>query len=443
MAPALAPALLPAHGVGNRHDLPLPFTFVVVGAVVALVVSFAALTLWRARPRDPADAGRPLPHAVAAVLDARPVRAVLAGLAGLLALVTLAALFVGSDRPDNPAPYVVFVWLWVGLPFLSLLLGPVWRVLDPVRRAHGVLSRSARVDPAAGLRPLPPWVGYRPAALGLLAFAWLELVQPDRATRSVLLVYVVAYLVVTLPVSLVAGRSWFRRGDPFGVLSELYGALALLGRRQDGRRVLRGPVAGAAGVPRAPGLLAAVSVMLGTTAYDGVQGQLAWTSAVQSSPSPLLWQAAGLLGVIGVVAATAGGAGAVAARVAGRPVRGVPTAFATSLVPVAAGYVVAHYWSLLVYGGQETWKLLADPLGTGADLLGVGGLTPSTALIQPQLTAVVQVVAIVTGHVVGLVVAHDVAVRLFPRRAAVLGQVPVLVVMVGYTVAGLLLLFAA
>jgi len=84
---------------------------------------------------------------------------------------------------------------------------------------------------------------------------------------------------------------------------------------------------------------------------------------------------------------------------------------------------------------------LIDPLVTGADWLGLGGLTVSSALVAPAIVANVQVVAIVVGHVCGVVVAHDRAVRLFPRRAAVLGQLPLLVLMVALTCLGLFLLF--
>ena len=117
-------------------------------------------------------------------------------------------------------------------------------------------------------------------------------------------------------------------------------------------------------------------------------------------------------------------------------------AFAPSLVPIAAGYVIAHYWSLAVFGGQITWVLLSDPLGTGANLLGTAGLQPNAALIEPTLVATIQAAAIVIGHIMGIVHAHERALTLFPRRTAVLGQLPMLVLMVGYTCGGLLLLFS-
>jgi hypothetical protein len=104
---------------------------------------------------------------------------------------------------------------------------------------------------------------------------------------------------------------------------------------------------------------------------------------------------------------------------------------------------VAHYWSLLVLIGQQTVIQLSDPLGTGANWLGTGGRGIDTTLAGPGFVAVLQVTAVVTGHVLGVVLAHDRAVRLLPRRRAVVGQVPLLVLMVGYTVGGLTLLFAS
>ncbi|MGH8939954.1 MAG: hypothetical protein ACRDV2_11485, partial [Actinomycetes bacterium] len=107
------------------------------------------------------------------------------------------------------------------------------------------------------------------------------------------------------------------------------------------------------------------------------------------------------------------------------------------------GYVVAHYWSLLVLIGQQTVIQLSDPLGTGANWLGTGDWGIQASLADPGLTSVIQVAAVVTGHLLGVVLAHDRAVLLLPRRRAVVGQIPLLVLMVGYTVGGLTLLFAA
>ena len=85
---------------------------------------------------------------------------------------------------------------------------------------------------------------------------------------------------------------------------------------------------------------------------------------------------------------------------------------------------------------------MTDPLGTGSDLLGTANLTPNDLLIQPTLVATVQAVSIVIGHLLGVLAAHERAITVLDRRAAVIGQIPLMVVMIFYTVSGLTILFA-
>ena len=116
---------------------------------------------------------------------------------------------------------------------------------------------------------------------------------------------------------------------------------------------------------------------------------------------------------------------------------------APSLLPIAAGYLVAHYYSLLAFQGPRTLALLSDPLGTGADWLGTGGVTPwAVARSSPTLVAVVQAGSSSSATCSACVVAHERAIRILPHRAAVVGQVPLMVLMIGYTVGGLSLLFS-
>ncbi|MGH8827077.1 MAG: hypothetical protein ACRDVZ_05620 [Jiangellaceae bacterium] len=137
-------------------------------------------------------------------------------------------------------------------------------------------------------------------------------------------------------------------------------------------------------------------------------------------------------------------AGTAAAGAAGTTAsRRLPLAFAHSLVPIVVGYLVAHYFSLFLFEGQHTLILASDPLGTGADLFGLAGRQVNFSLANPMTIATVQVPAVVTGYVVGVIAAHDRAVRLFLPRRAVLGQLPLVVLMIGYTIGGLALLFAA
>jgi hypothetical protein len=438
-----------AHGIGGRQDLPVPFSYALVGAVAALVVSFAALgLLWRTPRLDGPRAGHPLPRGVAGAVDAAAFRwgVRVAGLAAT-AFVAVAAL-AGPDNAGNPTASVVYVLFWVGLVPASLLLGPVWRLLNPLRTLHLLLARTLRADPADGLRTLPAWVGTWPAAATLLAFAWTELVSSDPASLTTLRTFFALYAGVVLLGAAVFGARWFDAADGFEVYSTLVGRLAPFGRREDGTLVVRSPLQGLDTQPPLPGLVAVVVVLLGTTAYDGLSNSPWWVSVVQGGDlgSPTLTGTLGLAGTVlafgaAYTAATlAAGRMGEAGSVAGR--RHVPRAFAHSVVPVAVGYVVAHYFSLLVFEGQRAVILLSDPLVTGADLFGTAVRGVDFTVVSPTTIAVVQVLAVVAGHVVGVVAAHDRAVRLFPRRQALAGQIPLLLLMVAFTLAGLLLLFA-
>src|SRR5579885_3289638 len=139
-------AALPAHGIGSREDLPLPFSLLLIGAAAALVVSFVALgVLWKT-PRLRSTDGRLLPPAVALALDSPPVRALFVGLNMLVTAWTLLALVAGPDTANNPVPYVVYVWLWVGLAFCSMVFGGIWRLVNPVRWLRRGLLALGRVD---------------------------------------------------------------------------------------------------------------------------------------------------------------------------------------------------------------------------------------------------------------------------------------------------------
>lgn len=434
-------ALLPAHGVGSRQDLPLPFGLLLTGAALALVISFLALGLLWKQPRLRPTDGRLLPPALALALDSPAVRGAFGALSLALTAWTLLALLGGKDDANNPVPYVVYVWLWVGLALLSMVFGPIWRVLNPIRWLHRGILAAARVSADFSLARYR--AGYWPAALGLFAFTWLELIAPDNDTLPVLRVAILGFILISLVLALAFGRDYLDTGDPFEAWSGLFGTLSPLGRREDRRWVLRTPLHGPNQLATKPGLLATASVMLGGTAYDGFSGETWWYTFVQSSALPArLWETAALLTICLVVAGSLYAAAALSASLARVPLRGVATRFAPSLLPIAAGYLVAHYWSLWVFEGVNGLARLSDPLGTGANWLGTAGVKPSYALIEPTLVATIQMVSIVTGHLLGVVLAHERAVTLFPRRVAVIGQIPLLVLMVFYTVGGLTLLFS-
>lgn len=432
---------VPAHGVGTRGDLPVPVEYAAVAAGVVLVGTFVLLTvLWRTPRLRGADGGRPLPSALAAVLDSAVTRGVLRGVVLLVTVLVVAVGFTGpAETPENLAPWVFYVTFWVGLVPASILFGPVWRVLNPLRTLHAGLATVLRVDPERGVLDLPPRVGLWPAAASLALFGWLELVYPEPSDPRVVAGVLTGYAVAQLAGGVLCGRTWFARADGFEVWSTLLAALSPLGRRADGRLVLRNPLDGLEAVRPEPGLTAVVLVLVGTTAFDGLSRSELWTDAVPRSP---LW---GTLGLVGVTAAVVGlyllGTWrAEPSRPADRAP--VPAAFAHTIVPIAAGYVVAHYFSLLVFDGQLPFVLASDPWGTGADVFGTAGRAVDYTLVGVGAIAAVQLAAIVLGHVAAAVAAHERALRLYPPRTAQRIQYPMLGAMVVLTCGAVALVLA-
>lgn len=440
----MTPFGLPAHGLGSRQDLPLPFEFVLLGSALALVASFAILTLaWR-RPRWPDAHGRPLPRLTRLVDHPRTRAWLRAAVLALFALVTL-ALWAGQDRVTNPVFGFVYVWMWVGLVPLSLVLGPVWRVANPLRTVHAALTTTGL--PRQGLRPLTAEqrrrVGRYPAALALVAFGWLELVQPDNNTLGVLRAWSVLWTIWVVGGAVLWGERWFAAADPFEAYADLVARLSPW-QRISGTVQAVNPLRNLVTARATAGTWALIAALLGSTAFDSFSNTTWWIRTTQDSAiPPAVTGTVGLLAMVGLVALTfATGAGGLR-RAATDPRAAVLDPTALSVVPIVVGYALGHYLSLLVIEGQRTAILLSDPLGWGWNLFGTAELGVSTALFDlPAVTATMQLAAIVGGHVLGVLVAHELAIPRLRPEARVTGQLPLLAVMIGYTIGGLLLLFS-
>jgi hypothetical protein len=446
MAGSAPPGLVFAHGIGGAKDLPIPAEYAIAGASAALAVSFIVLAVaWRT-PRFDADTkGRPVPGWFARFVDAPLFTAALrtAGFAFFCYVVWAAV--AGPDLVINPVFGVVFVWLWVGVPLVSVLVGPVYRALNPLRTLHLGFAKATGGRPDEGVLRLPDWVGVWPAALWLFAFVWFELVYPQATFLGPLRLWFALYFATTLVGAALFGNRWFAVADPFEVYSTLAGHLSVLGRRGDGRLVVRSPLGNLDGVPVQPGLVGVVAVLFGSTAFDSFKDSSTWVQFIQDSTwnTEVLNTAAMLIfcAVVGVTFAAATMATGVHD---GTSRRLLPDRFAHAVVPIVIGYVVAHYLTFFVEVGQQTLVLLSDPMGNGANLLGTSGLEVHYWLSShPTLLAVIKVAAIVTGHVLGVVASHDRAIRLLPKRDQLTGQLPLLAVMVFYTATGLYLLFGA
>lgn len=430
-----------AHGVGTRSDLPVPAELAGAAAGAVLVGSFVVLAMLWQQPRlAGAVAGRDLAGPIGGLLDSTLLRAAARILATSIVMVVCVIGFAGPIEPDrNIAPWLLYVNFWAGLMLLSLVLGPLWHVLNPLRAIHGALAWILQVEPSRGIREVPAWLGLWPAAVSLAAFAWIELASSHASDPRLVATFICVYSGLHVTAATIFGSRWFEQGDGFEVYSSLLGSLAPIGRRSDGHLVARNPMDGLEAITPRPGLVGVVVVLVGTTAFDGLSRSTLWSDNVPTTP---LWATAGLAVVIAVVAALylAGTWRRDPIRVAGR--LSIPTAFAHTLVPIAAGYAIAHYFSLVVFDGQKAFILASDPMDSGANLIGTADWTIDYTVVSTVTIAIVQLAVIVLGHVAAAVAAHERSLRLFPPRLALRIQYPMLASMVALTCGAVILVLA-
>jgi hypothetical protein len=460
VASAALPEPAAAHGLGGRADLPIPEWLFAWAAAVVLVVSFVGLAvLWRSPQLDDHDGFRPLPGRLSRLI-VNSVTEVLASVVGVVLLVvTVWSGLAGVQAPqDNFTPTFIYVVFWVGLVPASIVFGDVFRAFNPWRaigRAAEFVAARSTGWTGPPLR-YPDWLGRWPAAAGLLGFAWMELAYSDGAEPSTLAVATLVYTVITLTAIACFGtENWISRGETFSVYFNLFSRISPM-TIKGGRLGLRRPLSGISSLEPLPGTVALLVVMIGNVMFDGASEGKPWVDVAPEIQEFFLELGLGLeeslqlTASLGMLIALAIVGAVYAIGVAGvhavdhRPRVVIARAFAHALVPIAAVYVLAHYFSLLAFNGQAIAYLSSDPLGKGWDLFGTAGGTIDYGVVGAAAIWYVQVGVLVAGHVCGLLLSHDRALALYGRaEAATTSQYWMLAVMVAFTTFGLFLLSQA
>ncbi len=466
-AAAACPSTAVAHSFGRVYSLPMPFWMYAYGAAAALLVSFLIVGYFGSAPA--ARRARAAPDVLSAP-GLRPLVRRLYLRQGLRALGLLClALCLLSGYFGTRDPYRNFnmTFFWVvfvlGFAYLTAIIGDLYALMNPWRTLAELVGRVWRGFLRGRLR-YPARLAYWPALVLYMGFIWVELFGFTRPLS--LAQWLSAYSGVNLfGVWLFGAEAWFRHGEFFGVFLRLLAHMAPLDYRPGRGLRLRAPFSGLLET-RAEhvSLLVFVLFMLSSTAFDGLRATVPWYrlfwgdatglltawlgrppihAYVQLRPwylayetlclllSPFVYLAVYLLFV------------ALARRLGGgrHSLRELALGFAFSLLPIALVYHVTHYYTLLLTQGVKIVSLLSDPLGRGWNLFGTAGLYRAPFLPDPGTVWHTQVGLILFGHIVSVWLAHLEALRLFPtRRQALLSQVPMLVLMVAFTTAGLWIL---
>jgi len=467
----------------------VPLWLWVTGAAAAIVLSFVIIGLFvRGNPvvrRYPRV--NLLRWRIGRVLAGRPVRLAAQGVSvGLLFLVVTAGLIGDQNPTRNLAPIWVWVIWWVGFAYVSALAGNLWAAVNPWAAIFGwaeALVRRVGGGLVLGL-PHPQRLGMWPAIVLFTGFAWIELVYSGRAVPARLALIIASYSVITWSGMILFGRGmWLRHGDPFaaafGLLARFSptevrvtdpGACRLCeagcrpGRdgcvdcsecfdraTPDAREWNLRPYG--AGLRRTDDVTASMVVfvllLLSTVAFDGFTATPAWArleSSFYAALTPLggaRLTVIGTLGLLGFAAVFCAVYGVFTAWMAqsaasGQSAGTVARLFVLSLVPIAIAYQLAHYFSYLLIQGQLVIRLASDPFGFGWNLLGTARYRPDIGIVGARFAWYASVITIVLGHIIAVYVAHAIALGHYPdRRVAVRSQVPMLILMVGYTIAGL------
>lgn len=456
-----------AHALIVKQDLPIPEWLFAWAASLVLIASFFALSVaWR-RPRFEEPHWRPSGAALSRALLGLPAQALCGAVGVFLLGVGIYSGLRGTSAPDrNFTITFFFVTCWIGFPFASAFLGNVFRAFNPWRAIGRVAGAAYRLTGDRERRRLayPEQVGRWPAAIGVLAFVWLEVVYGSTGGVTVGLDPHVAaaaacvYSVYTLAMMALFGvEVWCERGEVFSVYFGMFSQLAPVGVR-DGRLGWRRPLSAATRWAALPGSAAVVIASIASTSFDGAQ-EGAFKPGIESLFERFADWGIGLdtaLRLSGTVFMVLTFLGVGAVYLLGvRGMRSIPRApapatlrrgFAHTLIPIALGYLVAHYFSLVVYQEQAQFTyLLSDPLGTATtDLFGTATSGIDFNVIGGNAIWYVQVGALLVGHVVGLALAHDRALVYWrDYRLASQSQYWMLAVMIAFTCFGLYLLSSA
>jgi hypothetical protein len=446
-----------AHGTERGLVMLLPAELYITGAALAVASTFFLLSFI---PPQWVERVMSAYSRLCAPIIISPVTPSLVSF--FILLIVVIAGFSGTHDPLlNPLPVFIWTLWWVVFTSIQCLTGDLWVHLNPWRGPARIIRKLCGIegDPVT----LPHRIGYFPAILLFAGFAWFELVYPAPEDPQKLATAVSAYWLVNMAAILVFGeKQWFERGEPFSIFYRLIGSMAPIqvSRKQETPGAVRlvCPGAGLTALPALPmsGVLF-VLLTLSSVSFDGFSGTFLWLEFISVNPLEYPGRSAvvtsnslGMLGAMIILSGAFACCVYIGCILSGQRHKFLLACgrLVYSIIPISLVFHAAHYLTRMLVTIQYTVPAFADPFGVGWNSSHRSDFHVTTSFLnnidKVELIWTFQTAIIVVGHIIGIWVAHTIAMRIFgQRRLTAYTQVFLAGFMVCYTIFGLWLLSTA
>ena len=401
-----------SHGIINVGDLPIPFNMVLNAAVLTVVVTFVFLKVsWKESI---------LTSEERLFSTKQSPSGKLLGLL-VLVLLTVPGLVNNETAKVSVTPLILWVFLWIGVPVLGLLFGDLYAKFNPLSIIVNQKGDSKNVYVASFL---------------FICLTWFELVWTKPGNpRHIGIVFLLLIVVVSLV------QKFYKKTivevDPLLVLHHLYSKMRITHKAP----VFRSLLNNLSNLAQLKGMEYFILLMIGTVTYDGLRETTFWfnlfgTRSYETSFSTMAFISMNLIVIIFYRFACY-----FAIRVSGEnyDLNEISLKFGHTMLPIAFAYHVTHYLGLLLFESQTLLYRLNDPLGFGWNLFNAQETTVDYFL-EPIVLWTVMVIVTLAGHMLSVVLAHDLSVKIFGHQKSDKTQYIFLFITVALTLQALFVL---
>ena len=401
-----------SHGIINVGDLPIPFNMVLNAAVLTVVVTFVFLKVsWKESI---------LTSEEKLFSTKQSSSGKILGLLVLI-LLTVPGLINNESAKVSITPLILWVFLWIGVPVIGLLFGDLYAKFNPLSIIVNREGRSKNVYIASFL---------------FICLTWFELVWTKPGNpRHIGIVFLLLFVIVSLT------QKFYKKTiievDPLLVLHHLYSKMRVTHKAPVFRNLLNN----LSNLAQLKGMEYFILLMIGTVTYDGLRETTFWfnlfgTRSYETSFSTIAFLSINLIVIIFYRIACY-----FAIRVSEEnyDLNEISLKFGHTMLPIAFAYHITHYLGLLLFESQTLLYRLNDPLGFGWNLFNAQETTIEYFL-EPIVLWTIMVIVTLAGHMLSVVLAHDLSVKLFGHQKSDKTQYIFLFITVALTLQALFVL---